>query len=425
LLHGLATRVAHAVLRRRSRRAAPERPGGEQVSILLMHAWGLGGTIRTMLNLGGHLAERHEVEILSIVRLRDDPFFALPPGVTITAVDDQRPRPGSGARALGRRLLRALPSLLMFPGDRASRACTLWSDLQVVRVLWRIRSGVLIGTRPSLNLLAIEAACPGLTVLGMEHMHYSAHSALSRERIRRRYPKLDGVVVLTEHDLREYGRVLDGSTRLVRIPNAVPERSGAISELTNPIVVAAGRLSYQKGFDRLIGAFAKVAVLHPDWTLRIFGRGPRRKALQRLIDKHRLADNVVLMGADPTLDEQMANASLFVLSSRFEGLPMVMLEAMSKGLPIVSFDCPTGPGEVIDHGRDGILVPDGDADGLAAAMIELIGDADKRRRYGAAAADAATGFSLDRVGARWETLFESLKGPLDQAPSRVRIPARP
>jgi glycosyltransferase involved in cell wall biosynthesis len=210
--------------------------------------------------------------------------------------------------------------------------------------------------------------------------------------------------------------VLDGSTRLVRIPNAVPGPSFAISELTSRIVVAAGRLSYQKGFDLLIGAFAKVAALHPDWTLRIFGRGPRRKALQRLIDEHGLGDNVVLMGTDPSLGEHMANASLFVLSSRFEGLPMVMLEAMSKGLPIVSFDCPTGPGELIGHGQDGILVPDGDADALAAGMLDLIGDEDKRRRYGAAAAEAATRFSLNEVGAQWETLFASLKNPLDQAP---------
>jgi glycosyltransferase involved in cell wall biosynthesis len=407
------------VLRLRPRPPAPggaERPGGEKVSILLMHAWGLGGTIRTMLNLAGHLAQHHEVEIISVVRLRENPFFAFPPGVTITAVDDRRTRPGSGVRALGRRLLRALPSFLMFPGDRASRACTTWTDLQLVRALWRVRTGVLIGTRPSLNLLAIEAACPGLTVLGMEHMHYSAHPPLSRERIRRRYPKLDGVVVLTEHDLHEYEEVLDGSTRLARIPNAVPGPAGAISELTSRIVLAAGRLSYQKGFDRLIGAFAKVAALHPDWTLRIFGRGPRRKALQRLIDEHGLGDNVVLMGTDRSLDEHMANASLFVLSSRFEGLPMVMLEAMSKGLPIVSFDCPTGPSEVIGHGQDGILVPDGDGDALAAGMIDLIGDEDKRRRYGAAAAEAATRFSLTEVGAQWETLLASLKSTPDRAP---------
>ncbi len=404
-LHALASMIARVLLRRRP---APV-PAGK-VTILLMHAWGMGGTIRSTLTVAGYLARHHEVEVLSLVRRRTEPFFDFPAGVQVTAVDDQRRRPATGVRRLLRRTLSVFPSVLLHPDSRDRRTCTLWTDLLLLRKLRRIRAGVLIGTRPAFNLLALEVKCPGLVVLGVEHMHYSAHQASMRAQIRRRYPRLDGLVVLTEHDLREYGKVVGGGTRLVRIPNAVPDPRGPASRLTEPIVLAAGRLTPQKGFDRLIEAFAVVARTHPGWTLHICGRGPRHDALQQQIVAHDLAHRVILMGSIADLEEQMAGASMFVLSSRFEGLPMVMLEAMRKGLPVVSFDCPTGPVEVIADGEDGVLVPEGDVGALAAAMIDLIEDEGKRRRLGASAAVKGAGYSLSAIGPRWEDLITWLSG---------------
>jgi glycosyltransferase involved in cell wall biosynthesis len=413
-VHRVVTAFARALLRLRPRATRPqgESPTGP-VFIVMMHAWGMGGTIRTMLSVAGYLAERHEVEVISVVRRRDKPFFAFPPGVTVTAIDDQRPGATRRPRGVIGRTLRALPSCLLFPGDRrAWRPASMWTDLLLLRKLWSIRSGVIVGTRPALNLLALEAGRAGVAVVGMEHMHYSAHSPLQHAQMRRRYPMLDRLVVLTQRDLKDYSHVLGDATRLVQIPNSVPESNGHASSLANPTALAAGRLTRQKGFDRLIPAFAKVVSEYPAWTLRICGRGPERDALQRLIEEHHLSDNAVLTGALPSLDEQMAQASLFVLSSRFEGLPMVMLEAMSKGLPVVSFNCPTGPGEVIDDGQDGILVPEGDVDGLATAMLELISDAERRRHYGSAAAEkAATRYSLNAVGPQWEELLAELRVP--------------
>jgi glycosyltransferase involved in cell wall biosynthesis len=328
--------------------------------------------------------------------------------VAVTAIDDQRSGNTAGVRRLVRQALSALPSRLMYPGDRARRACTLWTDLLIARKLWQIRSGVIAGTRPALNMLALMAKRPGIAVIGAEHMNYSAHPARLRSEIQRRYPALDALVVLTEHDLNEYRDALAGATRVVQIPNALPDSDGATSGLTNPIVLAAGRLTPQKGFDRLIPAFAWVVREHPDWTLRICGRGPKRAALERMITEHQLTDNVELMPAVSNLPEQMRMASFFVISSRFEGLPMVMLEAMSAGLPVVSFDCPTGPREVITDGRDGLLVPEGNTVRLAEAMKELIEDAERRRSYGAAATAKAASYSLNAVGPRWDTLFETV-----------------
>ncbi len=248
-----------------------------------------------------------------------------------------------------------------------------------------------MGTRPALNLLAPVLGRRGMTVIGQEHMNLETHTPQRQAEIARRYPALDAVTVLTERDHDTYVRALGATVRLERIPNATPALDADRPALDRPIIVAAGRLTSQKGFDLLIPAFAQVAERHPDWTLRICGDGPQRKPLERQIMALGLSNNVLLMGPVDRLDLEMSQASMYVLSSRFEGLPMVMIEAMSLGLPVVSFDCPTGPREVIQNGRSGVLVPDGDVDALAQAMLAVIEDPAHRRALGAGAAARAAG----------------------------------
>ncbi len=181
------------------------------------------------------------------------------------------------------------------------------------------------------------------------------------------------------------------------------------------MVVAAGRLTWQKGFDLLIDAFVPVAAKHPDWKLRIYGDGVRRKKLKRRIIRQGVYNNVFLMGATQRLGEMMSRASVFALSSRYEGFGMVIVEAMSKGLPAVSTDCPRGPSEIIDDGRDGILVPNEDVAGLTRGLLELIEDDDRRARFGAAALEKAHEFDIGVIGAQWVDLFDELVSPTEQA----------
>jgi glycosyltransferase involved in cell wall biosynthesis len=394
LLGGLAVAAHRAalVLAAALPRPRPAATGDRNVQILLLHAYGLGGTVRTSFNLAEGLAANHEVELISLIRRREAPFFPFPHGAAVSVIDDQRRRG----------LLDRVPSLLIHPEDYAYPYASLRTDVALLRRLRAIRGGVLITTRPAFNLLAGRLAAPGVVTIGQEHMNFHSHRPRLAADIARRYRGLDALTVLTAADARDYARV---APRVERIPNAVPRLDGGLAPLDAKVVVAAGRLETQKGFDLLIRAWEPVAERHPDWQLRIYGSGPRRDELRAMILESGLYDRVLLMGRTRHMGDALARASLFVLSSRFEGFGMVIVEAMSKGLPVVSFDCPRGPGEILRHGRDGILVSAGDTEGLADGLLELIEDVPKRCSYGAAAVENARSYAVGSIAARWEELL--------------------
>jgi glycosyltransferase involved in cell wall biosynthesis len=372
------------------------------VRILLFHAFGMGGTIRTVLNLSGYLAQGREVEIISVVRTRDRPFFDVPPGVKVSTLDD-RTREKSGVAGL----LARLPSVLVPTTEPVYRSCSLWTDLLLVRYLRALRGGTLITTRPGLNLFAAAFAPPEVITIGQEHRHLTAHKDSLRKVIVRRYGRLDALVTLTKPDHDRYAALLP-DLRLACIPNALPALGGGRAPLDSESAVAIGRLDRIKGFDLLISAWRMVADRHPEWNLRIFGSGPCLGGLATQIQEAGLEDKVFLMGRTDRVGEELCKAGMFVLSSRSEGMPMVLLEAMSKGLPVVAFDCPTGPADLINDGVDGQLVEAEDVEGLADTICELIEDDRRRRELGAMAARTAAAYDLAVIGGQWDDLLDEL-----------------
>lgn len=217
--------------------------------------------------------------------------------------------------------------------------------------------------------------------------------------------RYDRFVVLTEEDQTYWGNL----PNIQVIPNARTFAFEKPAELTNKVVMAVGRYDYQKGFERLIDAWAIVCRRANDWKLEIIGDGALRPNMLQQIEEHGLKDMVVLkkVQADQIKDAYM-NASIFALSSRFEGLPMVLLEAQAAGLPIVSFTCKCGPKDLIEDGVNGFLVDEGDIDGLADRLVCLIENEELRKGMGGAAYRNSGRYAEDTIMKQWLDLFQEL-----------------
>ncbi|MFG2132968.1 glycosyltransferase family 4 protein [Streptomyces sp. NPDC048751] len=369
-----------------------------KISFLIHNAYGIGGTITTTFNLAHALAERHEVEIVSVLRHREHPNLTLDPRVSLRALVDLRQ---DKEHALHLRPAKVFPR-----AEYRYRQYSELTDQRIAESLAATDADVVIGTRPGLNVhLALQA--PSHVVrIGQEHLPLDNHPPRLRTTLRRAYRRLDALTTVTEADAAAYRRKmwLPG-VRVEALPNSVPDPVLPAADGSAKVVVAAGRLVPVKRYDLLIEAFAAVAAEHPDWQLRIYGKGEEHDRLRKLIVDLGLWNNVFLMGAAIPMEAEWVKGSIGAVASDFESFGMTIVEAMRCGLPVVSTDCPYGPGEIIKDGVDGRLVPVGDRDAMSAALSELVRDDERRRRMSRAALENARRFAPGPVVEQAERLM--------------------
>lgn len=236
------------------------------------------------------------------------------------------------------------------------------------------------------------------------------------------YPHLSALVAQT----RQSAAWLQGNApapRIAVIPNPVrfplPAHEPRLSPTVaregtgcSRLLMAVGRLGEEKRFDRLLDAFASVSQAHPDWMLVILGEGRQRASLEDQITSLGLGERVRLPGAVGNVGEWYEAADIYSLTSRFEGFPNTLIEALAHGLPAVAVDCETGPREILRHEVDGLLVPQDDQKGLVEALDRIMGDPELRARLAERAVEAQGRFAVSSVAVRWEQLFNSLRnGP--------------
>ena len=219
--------------------------------------------------------------------------------------------------------------------------------------------------------------------------------------------KYDRIMLLSEEDRRINWL---GNPKAACIPNPLTASSSARSSLTAKKAIAVGRLCFQKHFDALIKAWRTVADKHPDWSLEIWGgNGSLYQDLNQLILDLNLSDHVFLKGETPEISAKMAESSFIVCTSVFEGMPLVLLEALSAGLPIVTFNYKYGADEIVKEGENGFIVQEDDLDALSKRICQLISDNELRREMGQNSYEYSHRFLPEIIAQRWMTLFLDLR----------------
>lgn len=209
--------------------------------------------------------------------------------------------------------------------------------------------------------------------------------------------RLDRFIVLSEEDKRNWKELKNVTV----IHNPLPQTTiSTISTTENKKIIAVGRYVYQKGFDLLIDAWKTVVQKYPEWHLYIYGRGDK--------NNYQKVENCHLEDAVENINEKYADSSIFVLSSRFEGFGMVIIEAMACGIATVAFACPCGPSDIITNKEDGFLVKNGDTQQLAECICYLIEHPEERKRMGKNAMETAKKYSIEEIGKRWTLVFNDI-----------------
>jgi glycosyltransferase involved in cell wall biosynthesis len=210
-------------------------------------------------------------------------------------------------------------------------------------------------------------------------------------------------IVLTKGNLKEWKL-----KNLKVIPNPLSFYPKEQSKLTNKRVLAVGKQSFQKGYDRLLEAWKLVIEKYPDWILDIYGTISEHEKLDDLADSLGISGNVNFYAPVKNIGEKYQEASIYVMASRYEGFGMVLTEAMAYGVPCVSFDCPYGPSDIISDQENGLLIDNGNIKGLSKAIITLIKDEASRMMMGKNARKAIENYLPEKIAGEWDTLFTSL-----------------
>lgn len=344
-----------------------------------------GGTERVTTLIANALAEKkYQVSILSLADGKQ-PFFELVPSIKTYSL---------------------YPEKISFKKNFFG---SVWRIRQFVTqhqidTLVVVDSISCVFTIPALFGLKIKHIC-------WEHFNFNVNLGVKYRDIGRKWAAkyCDYVVTLTKRDkeIWEQG-IKNVKAKIMPIANPSPFKvQENIPSLNYKTILCVGRLTYQKGFDLLITAWARVAQQVPDWKIVIVGSGEDELMLKQMAKDFAVEDSIVFAGQQKNMDQFYRQASFFCMSSRFEGLPMALLEAQSYGLPIVAFDCDTGPAEIIDHNISGLLVAPENINGLINSLLELINLSNiKYEQMSSNAVKNSARYSVNSILKQWLSIIK-------------------
>lgn len=348
-----------------------------------------GGTERVTVNLSNlFVAKGHQVTIVSFNKGKEKETYQTVPEVDIVYLSHER-----------------------YPIDNGfiARLYSFYQSINALKTFFKTQvdqyeKNVFIGQNFFANTL-LWLIGQSKYVLGCEHFKYDLYPKLVRVLRCFVYSFFKKVIVLTDKDRMRFCRHLP-QNKVVTIPNMAVANEDFRLDLDSKTIIAVGRLHNQKGFDMLLSASKEVLDKYPDWTLNIFGEGELKEALQSQIQTLRLQKNIFLKGYTNNINAEFAKSAFFVLSSRYEGFPMVLVEAMSLGMPSVAFDCPEGPAQLLADGG-GILVEKENVQKLTEAMIYMIEHPEFRQECTKHREFIKEHLSPEVIYKKWRNVFES------------------
>lgn len=249
-------------------------------------------------------------------------------------------------------------------------------------------------------------------LISWEQFNYYYNPDGSYRKITRRWTakKADAIVVLTDEDKQNYKKEVRIEGKIIRIYNPMEsfEDNNVGYNLDSKLIISAGRLTAQKGFDMLVDVANIVLKKHLDWKWIVCGEGEERKALEEKINKYGLERNLILQGNVNNIEDYYRKSAMFVLTSRAEGFGLVLTEAKKEGLPCVSFRCPAGPSEIILDGINGYLIDCFDIEQMAEKIDLLIEDVNMRKNFSDKALEGTEKFDINKIATQWKDLIEQL-----------------
>ncbi len=345
-----------------------------------------GGGERAVANLANYFTTtlNYHVEIISFHRQKTSPVYYLDKNIEIKYLNvDQEP---------------------------TNSISNVYSKLKTYKRLKaylnnNYRKSIIISIGPYANIFLAYIKRTNIRRIGYEQNSFKSVNFLWSFFRRISYKHLDATISLTEKDFSLLNQI---SSKCFVIPNT-RSFSVNINRKNNKQILAIGRLSYQKGYNYLLDIFEKLSKHIPDWNLRIVGDGPLHDWLINEIQKRRLQNRISYIPLSENIADEYLNSSIYLMTSRFEGLPLVLLEAQAFGLPIVSFDCDTGPSDVVNDGSDGFLVDLYDVDTMIKKVRLLTDDENLRTFFSLNARLNSDKFSAENVCLKWQKVFSELE----------------
>ncbi|MEU9518473.1 glycosyltransferase [Streptomyces sp. NPDC048224] len=374
-----------------------------KIAFLVRDLCHMGGVVSATQNLAGALAERHEVEIVALRKVRDESYFPLDPRVSVRVLTDMRPH--SPVSDVDNPLSDKFPLVYPLNAGAKTPVVSRLAELRLLEYFDTTDADVLVSSSPRNTIMLTQARGDYLKVT-QEHSMPAIYATDIKQRLFPAYRHLHALTALTPEEVAAIARQVPAvRNRLAVMPNCVPS-STIRSSGTNKVVVSAGHLTDNKNHALLVEAFAKVHADAPDWTLRIYGHGTEKKKLRTRIEELGLSNSILLMGQTSPVTPEFGKGSIFVLPSKREAFGNVIVEAMAAGLPVVATDADHGPRNILTDGEDGLIVPRGDVDAMADAIRSLVQDDELRLKMGAAGIRNAERFHERASCERFEAILE-------------------